>query len=231
MDKKGGVWLEFSNILEGRGYLLGKAQLKQFQYFHELLCEANSQFNLTRITDLAEAVLKHYLDAYLIYEVLLEQKMGSIQSLLDFGSGTGVPGIPLKILLENPALYLVDARKKKIEYLKQTCHSLGFSGVNMIHANWNPARAKAWSRDEGRLDLVVARAVGRAQVLLETLAPICKKALILPKGPSFSSQDWASANALAQRLGFESGKAVSTSIAFGQEEIQRKILCWVRRKT
>ncbi len=223
-------WLEFSKETGRRGYSLGKDQLKQLIYFHELLCEANLKFNLTRITGLCEAILKHYLDSYLISEAVSQVYPGKVQSLLDFGSGSGVPGIPLKIFLDIPSLLLVDARKKKVDYLKKTCQCLGFDSVQAIHANWNPARSKAWARSSGRVDFVTARAVGAIESLLEILAPVSRKALILPRGPKLSDEEWQEADAQARGLGFLPGVRIESSIGFQGEEIQRNILCWVRLK-
>src|SRR5271168_2508227 len=79
-------------LLRDCGVSLAPAQLNALWTYHRMLRAANSELNLTRIHNFENMVLKHYVDSLLVlrYVELPE-------TLIDMGSGPGLPGIPLKI--------------------------------------------------------------------------------------------------------------------------------------
>ena len=95
-------------VFDKLGYQLSELQLNQFKTYYEFLIEYNKNVNLTRITDLDEVYIKHFLDSILVINLL---DFNKINSLIDMGSGAGFPGIPLKILYPHLEVLLVDARK------------------------------------------------------------------------------------------------------------------------
>ncbi|MFP4147886.1 MAG: 16S rRNA (guanine(527)-N(7))-methyltransferase RsmG [Nitriliruptoraceae bacterium] len=90
--------------------------------------------------------------------------------LLDVGSGGGLPG--LVIALERPDLEvnLLDAKQKKVEFLRQAASALGLR-VTVHHG-----RAEELARTElaGRFDLVTARAVAPLDRLLPWTVPFLR---------------------------------------------------------
>jgi len=103
-------------------------------------------------------------------------------SLLDLGTGAGLPGIPLKICLPDRALYLLDAIRRKINFLRKVALELALQEVFFL-----PGRAEEWGRDPGcreQFDCVVSRAVAQAPVLAELGLPLVKVGgfLLLYKG-------------------------------------------------
>ncbi len=103
-------------------------------------------------------------------------------SLLDLGTGAGLPGIPLKICLPGQRLYLLDSNRRKINFLRRVGAELGLREVFYL-----PGRAEEWGRDpcyRERFDCVVCRAVARAAVLAELGLPLTKMggSMIIYKG-------------------------------------------------
>lgn len=132
------------------------------KYAAELL-RWNAKVNLTAITAPAEVIEKHLVDSI----AALPEVRGA-GSLLDLGAGAGLPGIPLKILLPELDVQLVDAVAKKVGFIKSASAVLGLRGLKGIHARANREPAK-----EGiaPAEVVTARALMELEELAELSAP------------------------------------------------------------
>jgi len=99
--------------------------------FHRLLVERNRKLNLTRILNLKEIVLKHYVDCFMVARL-----MPRVPSpLLDLGTGGGFPGIPLKILFPDHHFILADGVRKRIDFLREVRETLGLPKLDLIGRN------------------------------------------------------------------------------------------------
>ena len=75
--------------------------------------------------------------------------------LLDFGSGAGVPGIPLKIVRRELDVALLESRVKRVSFLRAAVRGLGLSGLCVV-----AERAERVEGLVGRFDVVTARCAG-----------------------------------------------------------------------
>lgn len=137
--------------------------------FLECLLEANRSFNLTAITDPAEAWSKHVLDSLTLLPDLRELAAGS--SVIDVGSGGGLPALPLAIALPWLTFTLLEATAKKVRFLESTARELGLENVNVVCD-----RAENYGKgpERERFDATTSRAVSRLPVLLELTLPLLK---------------------------------------------------------
>ena len=168
-------------ILRSFGIELSPSQLKDFQAFEDLLLEWNGKFNLTSITDPAEIHIKHFLDSLTVLKVIPNS---SGLSLIDIGTGAGFPGIPLKIMLPELSLTLVESSQKKAEFCKVVVEKLHLTNTSVIAARAEDLGKDSQHREQ--YDWAVARAVAELSVLAEYLLPFVKiggKALAM-KGTS-----------------------------------------------
>jgi 16S rRNA (guanine527-N7)-methyltransferase len=135
----------------------------------ELLLETNKQFNLTAITDPAEAWSKHILDSLTLVPDLRGLPDGA--SVVDVGSGGGLPAIPLAIALPGLRFTLLEATAKKGRFLEQAAASLGLHNVSVVSD-----RAESFGQGPGRerFDAATSRAVSRLPVLLELTVPLLR---------------------------------------------------------
>ena len=142
------------------GIKLSEEQKTQFLQYYELLVEWNSFMNLTAITEFDQVITKHFLDSLSLVKVCDVAQAGRI---LDVGTGAGFPGMPLAILCPQTEFVLLDALRKRIDFLNEVIAELGLTNVTAVHA-----RAEDYARDNrGTFDLAVSRAVaeiGRAHV-------------------------------------------------------------------
>ncbi len=93
-----------------------------------LLLKWNNAFNLTAITKPEEALDLHLLDSVAVTPAIQDYR-----SLLDVGTGGGLPGIPLAILNPDKEFTLLDTNSKKTRFLKQVVYELGLDNVTVIN--------------------------------------------------------------------------------------------------
>ena len=91
--------------------------------------------------------------------------------LIDVGTGAGIPGIPLKILLPEIKLVLLDATAKKATFLHHIKGKLELDNVEIIVGRAEEVAHKTQYREN--FDLVLSRAVARLPTLVELTLPFC----------------------------------------------------------
>jgi len=153
------------------GLELTPSQLEQFQVYYQELVDWNRRLNLTRITDYEEVQIKHFLDSLAVVPVLKPPENGEKLHLIDVGTGAGIPGIPLKILLPDIRLVLLDATAKKAAFLRHIKQKLGLEDVEIIVGRAEEIAHEALYRE--KFGLVLSRAVASLPVLVELTLPFC----------------------------------------------------------
>ena len=102
-------------------------QLNQFSQYLGLLEKWNKKFNLTAVRDKQDMVTLHLLDSLSIAKFI------DSDSLIDVGTGAGLPGIPLAILYPQKNILLVDSNSKKTRFCKQAILELKLKNVEVRH--------------------------------------------------------------------------------------------------
>lgn len=149
------------------GWQLSPEQVEQFAiYYHELI-DWNRRINLTAITDYQEVQIKHFLDS-LTVTLALPQPLASFR-LIDVGTGAGMPGIPLKILLPNIKLVLLDATAKKALFLHHLKEKLELDDVDIVVGRAEEVAHQPEYRE--RFDVVLSRGVAPLSTLVELTLP------------------------------------------------------------
>jgi 16S rRNA (guanine527-N7)-methyltransferase len=151
------------------GIYLDELQLDAFDTFTKLLLEWNARFNLTRITDPSEIAVKHFLDSLSLLK-FVDVPVGS--SVVDIGTGAGLPGVPLKIVRPDLDVTLLDSVRKKLTFVQALVSELKLSGVELVHGRAEDVgRAPAYRE---QFDFAVSRAVAKLNVLSELCIPFCR---------------------------------------------------------
>ncbi len=154
----------------------------------EWLYQENSKHNLIGPAEKKEIVYLHVMDSliplfYLSRYIELTGRIG-----IDIGSGAGLPGLLWGIVLPESIIYLLDSRRKRVEFLREAVSVLDIDNCRPLRA-----RAERLGQDKdwrGKFDFVLARAVASLDVLLEYSLPLLKikgRALLF-KGPGYQEE-------------------------------------------
>jgi len=136
--------------VQALGLALHDGALEKLERYADRLLAWNRKVNLTAITDPAEMAEKHLVDSL----ALVPDAVGAA-TLLDIGSGAGLPGIPLAIALPSLDVTCCDSVAKKVAFVKAVAAELG------LRVRGVAARAEGEPEREGlpRAEVVVSRAL------------------------------------------------------------------------
>ncbi|MDY3196973.1 MAG: 16S rRNA (guanine(527)-N(7))-methyltransferase RsmG [Pseudomonadaceae bacterium] len=137
---------QLSRGAEQMGIALSEHQAEQLLAYMALLNKWNKAYNLTAVRDPNEMVSRHLLDSL---SVLPHVEQGR---WLDVGSGGGMPGVILAIMLPDSDFTLLDSNGKKTRFLTQVRLELGLDNMQVVNS-----RVEAFSPDRP-FDGIVSRA-------------------------------------------------------------------------
>ena len=118
--------------LKELGLSCTQTQKEQLLTYAQLLLKWNRVYNLTAIRDFDEVITHHLLDSLSIVPIYREL-FGESLSVLDVGSGGGLPAIPLAIMMPNYSVSMCDTVGKKCAFLTQACLMLNLKNTTVIN--------------------------------------------------------------------------------------------------
>ena len=191
-----------------------ESSLIKFKLYHRLIDEFSKTFNLTAISGWAKIRDQLFIRSLRI----ASQQGGNIppgdwfdgKTLLDVGTGAGIPGIPLKIIFPKLNITLLDSNKKKCFFLEKVIRELELEKIKIVNE-----RAEILARNvkfREKYDVVTARGLAPLAVLIELCMPFVSigGTAIFPKGNNIS-QEITKAHYAAEKLG--SAPPIYTSIS------------------
>lgn len=150
--------LRLNAILVAFGMMpLEDAVGRQFGVYYSLFVRWNLRLNLSSVRDEDGILSRHFAESIACARALPD----SITSLLDYGSGAGLPGIPIALCRPQISVTLAESQGRKAAFLKEAIRVLGIPVK--VHAQ----RAEALTE---RFDCVALRAVDRMETAVKTAA-------------------------------------------------------------
>lgn len=190
-----GLRTRLCSLAQGVGVSLNDAQARLCLEHLLYVDQVNAYINLTRITDLDDAVVLHIVDSL----TLVPYIAADVYSSVDMGTGAGFPGVPLGVVSGQPGC-LLDSVGKKVNAVNAIVQKLGLDRLTAVHT-----RLEAYGKEHrGSADLVVARALAQLPILLEYASPILKHGgqLLVSKGNP-TDDEVEHGRAAAKLCGFE----------------------------
>ncbi|MBC8745301.1 16S rRNA (guanine527-N7)-methyltransferase [Paraburkholderia sp. WC7.3g] len=135
------------------GLELNDEQRRKLLDYVVLLAKWNSVYNLTAIRDPRQMLVQHILDSLSIVPHLAPRGPSSV---LDVGSGGGLPGIVLAIVLPDWDITTNDIVHKKTAFQAQARAELGLANLSVVTGRVETLRPGA--EVPAKFDVIVSRA-------------------------------------------------------------------------
>jgi len=103
--------------------------LKELKNYRNLIMEGNKITNL-----MSKKIDGNEIDV-LIKESLFVNKLTNKKTIIDAGSGSGIPGVPLALSNKDLFVFLVEPRKKKSDFLIRLKKELSLNRVTVVKAS------------------------------------------------------------------------------------------------
>ncbi|MBM4144851.1 MAG: 16S rRNA (guanine(527)-N(7))-methyltransferase RsmG [Nitrospira sp.] len=166
------------------GLIPAEEQINAFIIYLSELKRWNKAYNLTGIKKDEDIVIKHFLDSLLYLKAM---PTGELR-VADVGSGAGFPGIPIKIILPDIEMYLIEPTGKKSIFLRYIIRQLDFKKTEVLEKRIEEVNV----HQELALpvDIAVTRALFDIKDFIKKASHIVKKGgtIILNKGPKVKEE-------------------------------------------
>ena len=136
-----------ADAIASMGLALPGETLSRFTSYLQLLEKWNRVHNLTAVRETERMVVLHLLDSLSVLP-----HIEAARTLIDVGTGGGLPGIPIALARPELKVTLLDSSSKKTSFLEQARAELALTNVDVVCA-----RVEQW-RPERSYDVVVSRA-------------------------------------------------------------------------
>ena len=140
-------------------------QLQQLEQYGQAVFKWNKAFNLISRRDIRRFAKRHILDSLTANSLL---QPGTV---LDFGSGAGLPGVVLAIANPEQNYVLLDRSARRVRFLRHVAHQIGLPNVEVVEQSL--AANDVWSTaNQGRFSNITSRAVLSLSLLWKLTQPL-----------------------------------------------------------
>jgi 16S rRNA (guanine527-N7)-methyltransferase len=189
--------------IERLGLTLEPSAIDRLGRYLDLLLEMNQRVNLTAVRDREAAWDRLIVDSLTVVPFLDEAADDGALSVIDVGSGGGLPGLPAAIARPDWRVTLLDATGKKVEAMRGFVTALSLNNVEVIQGRAEEVGQDAARRE--RYDLATCRGVGPMVELLEYTLPLVRVggAVLAMKGPKVREELSSAGDAIGELGGGE----------------------------
>jgi 16S rRNA (guanine527-N7)-methyltransferase len=189
----------------------------------QLLLEANTRINLTRIIDPVQAAAKLYADALAPLAWMRDSGVG-LGQVVDIGTGAGFPSIPFALVGQECQVTAVDSTGKKIAFVADCAAQLAIGNLAT-----EQARAGQWCAPR-MYDAALFKAVGPLARCLEFARGLIARngCVIVLKGPGLGRAELDAGQAAAEAQNLQTWDCVDYDLPCGDETLQHTLVIYRR---
>lgn len=124
------------------------------EYLNQLI-KWNKTYNLTAIRMPGQALVQHIFDSLAVIKPLIQNLFQSqsaqLKTVLDVGSGAGIPGVIIAIMVPEITVTCIDTVEKKMSFVRQVSGVLSLTNLHAVHQ-------RVEMLEDGPYDIVISRA-------------------------------------------------------------------------
>jgi 16S rRNA (guanine527-N7)-methyltransferase len=204
-----------SILIEGAtrwGVNLAAEEVEHFSLYVQELQRWSKVADLVAQADTQTIIRKHILDSLAIFPLLPPQSR-----VLDLGSGAGFPGLVFAILGPSLDLTLVEARRKRVNFLKAVVRSAKLTNVHVYEGRAEQLAETA--SFQGTFHVVVTRATWDLSQFLRLAAPCLREGgmALAMKGPQVGKELLRLEQPERQNIEFSLRERFPYTLPFGGE--------------
>ncbi len=205
--------------VEAWGIELDESKLPLLDQYAHLLADYELA-NVIGTKDRDRIVIEHLLDSL---SCLLFESLNRASSLIDVGTGGGLPGVPLGIVRPELNVTLLEATEKKINFLKYVREELNLRNLRLLNARVEEVGKGLEQREV--FEVATARALAALPVVAEYCAPLVRigGAVLAMKG-RLSEEEVAQGAAAAPELGLELRAVLGVEYSAGLTQKERRLV-------
>ncbi|WP_404932942.1 16S rRNA (guanine(527)-N(7))-methyltransferase RsmG [Moraxella lacunata] len=156
---------ELERVSDKLNLTFSEVQIKQLLGYLDNLLLWTKAYNLTAITAPKEAFIKHILDCLaIVADLPFADKSG--MSMLDIGTGAGLPSVIIAIMKPDWHVTALDSNGKKVRFIRQMVGELGLANVNPV--------ASRIEDFDGAFDVITSRAFASLDDFVNLAKPYLK---------------------------------------------------------
>jgi 16S rRNA (guanine527-N7)-methyltransferase len=176
--------------------------------------------NVIGTRDFGEILHRHVLDSL---SCLIFASLREARKVVDIGSGGGLPGIPLAVMLPDAEITLLESVGKKAAFLRYVSDELELANVRVVNARIEEAAREEVHR--GAYDVCTARALARLSVIAEYSLPLLQRGghVVAMKGREDSAER-AEGERASMALGGRVCDEIPVPQVSGVEQKDRRLL-------
>jgi 16S rRNA (guanine527-N7)-methyltransferase len=147
------------------GCPLTDAEADRLLGYLDLLARWNKVYNLTALRDPVQMLTHHLLDSLAVMAPMRRHTGGAAVSVMDVGSGGGLPGVVIATTQPSAAVTCVDTVQKKVTFVRQVAAELRLSNLHARHTRVEAITDTQWP-------LITARAFASLPDIVTLTRPL-----------------------------------------------------------
>ncbi|MEY2874052.1 MAG: rRNA ((527)-N(7))-methyltransferase RsmG [Pseudomonadota bacterium] len=147
------------------GCPLTDAEADRLLAYLDLLARWNKVYNLTALRDPAQMLTHHLLDSLAVMAPMRRHTGGAAVSVMDVGSGGGLPGVVIATTQPDATVTCVDTVQKKVTFVRQVAAELRLPNLHARHTRVEAITDTQWP-------LITARAFASLPDIVTLTRPL-----------------------------------------------------------